>query len=700
MWQSLLILAFTAAAFACDSCYGPQDHVVRTRNVYPLAPGQGKLAKRMQPDAQNASYGPSRGPLAWGELNVIHTTDTHGWLEGHILEKNYGADWGDFVSFTKAMRNKADMYGVDMLIVDTGDLHDGAGLSDATSPNGVLSNPIFDNIDYDLLTIGNHELYVSSVAYEHFYNFSRVWGEKYLTSNVQILNQTSNEFQYIGRKYRYFTTPNGLRIMAFGFLFDFTGNSNVSRVYPAATVVQQSWFKAAVAGYPDNCETQVPIDIFVMLGHNPVRWNDSESTFQTYYNAIRTAQPNTPIQVFGGHSHIRDFAVYDEMTTALESGRYCETAGWFSMAGLKSSNYTGATLPAGVPHPTQHAISSNRTNDPNATNVGASLTYSRRYLDWNKVTFEYHATGSQNASAFDYYKGLQVTKNITATRTELHLNQILGCAPQTWCISCAPYGSSENIYSGLVPEALVGGVVNASRANNPRFLVVNSGGIRFDLVQGPFSIDDSYIVSPFADIFVYIPAVPYSVASQLLNLLNTNSAFNGKRKRDLSEDIHSRNLQTSDFSFEPIRRDDCQSPHPDQLLGKRAVASAIKRQSIALTPGYTTTDDLGSDGDDTLHSHIANYVDSIPAFIGANASLTSSLTATSPVDLIFIDYIDSDVLPALALLGATYTMLDIQYYINSSFSTNTYLNVYAQKAWSANITNCPVGVGVGGDAGT
>lgn len=37
-----------------------------------------------------------------------------------------------------------------------GDLHDGAGLSDASSPNGLVSNPIFEEVDYDLLTIGNH----------------------------------------------------------------------------------------------------------------------------------------------------------------------------------------------------------------------------------------------------------------------------------------------------------------------------------------------------------------------------------------------------------------------------------------------------------------------------------------------------------------------------------------------------------------
>lgn len=198
----IALCTLVSATLACENCYGPQNGVVHTRHVHPLAPIPDTLEKRMQPDAQVAAYGPCRGELAWGELNVIHTTDTHGWLEGHILEKNYGADWGDFVSFSKAMKNKADRYGVDLLIIDTGDLHDGAGLSDATTPNGVLSNPIFDNVDYDLLTIGNHELYVSDVAYEHFLNFSRVWGEKYLTSNVQIRNRTSGDWQYIGQQYR------------------------------------------------------------------------------------------------------------------------------------------------------------------------------------------------------------------------------------------------------------------------------------------------------------------------------------------------------------------------------------------------------------------------------------------------------------------------------------------------------------------
>ena len=47
----------------------------------------------------------------------MHTTDTHGWLEGHLKEQNYGADWGDFVTFSRHMQHKAGNLGVDLLLV-------------------------------------------------------------------------------------------------------------------------------------------------------------------------------------------------------------------------------------------------------------------------------------------------------------------------------------------------------------------------------------------------------------------------------------------------------------------------------------------------------------------------------------------------------------------------------------------------------
>lgn len=82
-FKSLLGAVLAAsAALACDSCTGEQD-VVQVRNV-----------RRSQPGTPQAVSDP-RGPLSWGQMNFLHTTDTHGWLEGHLKLQNYGADWGE-----------------------------------------------------------------------------------------------------------------------------------------------------------------------------------------------------------------------------------------------------------------------------------------------------------------------------------------------------------------------------------------------------------------------------------------------------------------------------------------------------------------------------------------------------------------------------------------------------------------------------
>ena len=186
------------------------------------------------------------------------------------------------------------------------------------------------------------------------------------------------------------------------------GNSNVSRVIKATDMVKQDWFVDAI-------NTQ-PVDLFLLLGHNIARPSTGGSTFGTVYDAIRSVHPSTPIQIFGGHSHIRDFAVVDQQTTALESGRYCETLGWFSMSGFDKSNsgFTGVNNPHGVPNPSRKATNTST----------APFVYSRRYLDWNRYTFEYHAIGKEDDSAFDYHSGLRVTDEITSYREQLKLGTV------------------------------------------------------------------------------------------------------------------------------------------------------------------------------------------------------------------------------------------------------------------------------------
>lgn len=104
-----------------------------------------------------------------------------------------------------------------------------------------------------------------------------------------------------------------------------------------------------------------------------------------------------------------------DQTLIPHLGRYCETLGWLSMSGFNSKD----SGPAGVPNPTRKATQ----------NSTSPFVYSRRYLDWNRRTFEYHAATLYNKS-LDYHSGLAVTEDITKDRKQLNLTDVYGCVPQ------------------------------------------------------------------------------------------------------------------------------------------------------------------------------------------------------------------------------------------------------------------------------
>lgn len=91
--------------------------------------------------------------LTWGQVQFLHTTDIHGWFTPHHSDSapsdSFGADWGHWVDFIRQMKDKAHQQGKDLIVVDTGDLVTGHGLSDAnpTQVRGHCSNGIFAKAD-------------------------------------------------------------------------------------------------------------------------------------------------------------------------------------------------------------------------------------------------------------------------------------------------------------------------------------------------------------------------------------------------------------------------------------------------------------------------------------------------------------------------------------------------------------------------
>lgn len=474
--------------------------------------------------------------LTWNDINFVHTTDTHGWYSGHINQPLYHANWGDFISFTTHLRRIAHSQNQDLLLIDSGDRHDGNGLSDITSPNGLKSTPIFIKQDYDLLTIGNHELYLWENSKQEYETVVNHFQDKYVCSNVDI-RLDNGLFVPLGLKYKYFTTPiRGIRVLAFGFLFDFKRFNSGTRVTPMAETIHEPWFQEAL---------KHEVDLIIIVGHTPISHNWGE--FYQVHQYLRQFFPDTIIQYFGGHSHIRDFTVFDSLSTGLQSGRYCETVGWTSV------NLDKADL-----------------------NLPVRQRFSRSYIDFNTDSFKYHTNLDKE---FDTAKGKLVSKLIRETRKELKLDTLIGYVKTNYYVDYVPIDHPKSIFNLLALKILK---TLPKSKHEERITIINTGSIRYDLYKGPYTIDSKFIVSPFENIWVNI-TVPKSVATKVAAKLNDADYISASRLKP----PHQYDLQVQDLSTFPHQ--------------------AHFEMQEKLPKGYVTHDDFGADGDDTLHRAVVNF---------------------------------------------------------------------------------------------
>ncbi|KAB8229516.1 Ser/Thr protein phosphatase family protein [Aspergillus alliaceus] len=627
------------------------------------------LTPLQQPEAHDATTGPSRGPLPWGKINFIHTTDTHGWLEGHMNEPSSGGDWGDFVSFVNRMRDKANDLKVDLLVVDTGDLHDGNGLSDISKPKGAISDSIFANVEYDLLTIGNHGVQQLDEARNIQANISKVFADRYLTSNVYIKEESEEP---IGEPYRYFTTKNGIRIMAFGVLYDDKKNDQKIQIDSAAQMMQRSWFTDAMAK---------EVDLYILIGHGSLRRTrknpKGSDAFLDFEDELRkklkSANKNIPIQVIGGHTHIRDFRCFDELTSGLQSGKYGDTVGWLALDNIEIKNWKGATTLTGVPTPTRTCPPTSMMTfsaEPTSSKVPH---LDRRYLDWNVRTFMYHATGPNETDKgkFDTPLGRKVTHDITFARHALNLTYVLGCAKQTWCLWCVNETDKGNIMT-LAKPAWKDTVVNSKRRNNPRAAIITGTTFRYDLFKGPFTVGDALAVVPYTDTFYYAE-VDFQTYLRVLTELKITRSSTGSTDEPLQDNEES--------DWDPTLM--LQGSHSKQ----HALLSNVLGEP-PLTPGYVTVDDFGAYGDDTNHTKFKS--------IGPNLNLTYVEANFPPqwspgqkLDLVVTAHMEKKIRP---IVQPNKPNDRLPLYMDDKFTTGDILPEYARRNWNSNTTqSCPIG---------
>lgn len=594
-----------------------------------------------QPKAPAADFSSSLRDLTWGQLNFLHTTDTHGWLPGHLLEPNFSADWGDLISFVSHMRRRADETGVDLLVVDSGDRHDGNGFSDASIPQAKYTEHLFTQMDYDIITIGNHELYVWANTLQEYNVIRPAFGERYVVSNVDL--KINEEWVHLGNKYRRFTTKNqGLKVIGFGFLFDFKGNNPNTRVITSAKAVGEDWFAEALS-YNDT-------DVFVIASHIPVRYFPEMNII---IGAIRAVHPLAVIQFLGGHSHIRDFAVVDERSTAMESGRLLETIGWVSVDNIDTSSDE------------------------------AQVEFTRTYIDLNLHSLTHHSNTSISADSgndnFHTPKGLAVSGHIKDVRKQLDLDSTFGCVPRDFLTDRAEFPGKNNLYSLLAEDVLtrlVGAFVPQERSlTHPRYVIINTGSIRFDMFAGPYTRDTAFIISPFPSNWQYIPDVPLKYARKILPELNKYAYILAVGENQSTLDFDYLKNPQQRFPFYSMQTNPYKM-FQDVAVSKDSKQSVLADSNAKLTPGYVTCDDHGCDGDDTIHEPWPFHP--MPNAIQAEQHIPED-DDEALVDVVFYSFLSSFLKQVMPKIG----------YENYKFlpyggpSTVDLLTAHVQDVWSS-----------------
>ncbi|KAI7302152.1 hypothetical protein KC326_g9035, partial [Hortaea werneckii] len=693
------------------------------------------LASAAQPSAPSPIAAPLRSlPWASGKnsLNFLHTTDTHGWHAGHLQEPQYSADWGDYISFASHLHNRADADGSDLLLIDTGDRVEGNGLYDASDPKGYWTfNGIFEEQPIHVITSGNHELYLANTSRRESDVVVPAYRQNYIASNLDIRDVESDrqdaDFRPLAARYRKFTTKNnGIRILAFGFLFNFHNNANNTRVQSVQETLKEKWFQDALR--------EKDVDLFLVAGHVPVR--ESEE-YDAVYRAIRAVKWDTPIVFFGGHTHVRDFKRWEDKAMGIESGRYLETIGFLSMKGLKGGGgrKEDGDVEAQNGHDTEESEETISSPTTPTRRTKKSLQYNRMYIDNNLHSFHHHT--NTNSNTFPTEHGRNVSAQIEHARHTLNLNQTFGCVPQTYWLNRAPYPSNTSLLSLLaeriLPESFASfNTTTSSTTNNaetnpsnshhhhnqkPSIILTNTGALRFDLFQGPFTLDSTFLISPFTSGFRMIRDVPFSAADRVLGLLNSEGpilqregedglevAGGGRRGLEWAVRVGGFRAMAPQRGVGGRGEGEEEEEHESRKIGEEggagvgvgaggqiplimpadnlergrgqeAASSSLPEQEThdhpptVVVPGYTTHDDLGAIGDDTLHAPTRFF--DVPNCIGSKIFFPNNTTTPAPekVDLIYNAFIEPWILSALEFLGEGYGKGDTEVAIGGETMT-------------------------------
>lgn len=411
----------------------------------------------------------TRNTIPLNDINVLVLTDVHSWVGGHgPNEPTLDINYGHVVSFYERFREYCDTRNKDLYFVMNGDWVDGTGIS----LNGDVSalTQVLEKMPWDAVNVGNHELYHENLIEQITEpgGFVDWFGTRYLSSNI--VRTSSNE--PLGNRY---VVMQGKRsaVLTFGFLYNMKDHVGVVDVKEVESVVEEQWFLDAL--HNEN------YDAILVLAH----MNVQDPLVTVILNQIREQiGTDMPVQFVTGHTHIRSYAVLDNMSTSFEAGRYLDTLGFVSFPTKENA-----------------FIETNQTNH--------SSLFAHNFIDANQESLK----AVLRVESLDTENGMELSKFIETIRDEMGLTQEIGCVNQS-------YFTTSPIYD---PSSLWGFFIrNVAPATVPskHVFLFEKGDLRYDLLARNVRFDDIIAVSPFNDTLYSWKDVPGDIILQLNATMN------------------------------------------------------------------------------------------------------------------------------------------------------------------------------------
>jgi hypothetical protein len=375
-------------------------------------------------------------------------------------------------------------------------------------------------------------------------------------------------------------------------------------------------------------------------------------------NALSVLDLAIRLQCTQADIFIQDYKIFDSKSVALESGRYMETLGFMSIEGLSTGG----------------------SKDHAATSQNPKITFSRRYIDNNLFSLHHHS--GKDEKTFPTSHGVNVSKAIGDARRSLDLNKRYGCTPRDLWISRRPYPHNESILSWIEEELLPQSIGESRRIQQgaKALVLTNTGAIRFDIYKGSFTKDTKFLVSPFTSGLRYIKNVPYKAASQVIKLLNNEGPIL------LEMNKNNAFLQPPEVTAARFRPQLLSSPRGFNSYIAEGQTPMINSDDPTLFPGYTTKDDAGTDGDDTIHAEIKFY--NVPNCIQSTVGFSLQDDEPHTVDLMYNEFIQKWVLLALEYVGQKYTLEDTEVYADGKSFTDI-MTDWVKEHWDTEEEECP-----------